>query len=238
MAQNNSANLNNLSVKPVPVASDLAIILDNASNNNPKEATLSSFPASTLTNLIYPSNISGNYYPAGLTPNNSLQPTPGGTISTGTLYLIPFIQPLSSTYTKIATQVSSGVASSNIVMGIYASNTGNNAPTGSPITNSSSGSISTASSGLASYTFASAITLAQGIYWAAISGSSSSLQFYNNQSSPQWGVISMGCYTLGTNAAIETLCYTQSFGYSATLPAIGTLSPSAFMYPLVYLVAQ
>lgn len=168
-------------------------------------------------------SISGNWYASG-TINGAMgvSPTLNKSTGTGLLFFSPFFVTKSTTYTHIGT-LTGATTSGTVVMGIY-NDSGSMAPTGSPITNSNSTSIALSASTFASYTFSSAITLSPGIYWLALSVSAT-----NNIASPVSGntyVRGMGINATPTSANILTCAagYSQTFTYSATLPAVGTLT--------------
>lgn len=168
--------------------------------------------------------ISGNWYTAGSVTGELGTTASSRSVLTGTLYYQPFFVSKAATYTKIGVLCGGSVVGT-AVMGIY-NDSGAMAPTGSPITNSTSGSMTLTINSFSSFTFSSPIALAAGIYWIAISTSgTSSIVAYGGNNEIGIGMGINGTPTT-TNVAGQMAGYSQTFIYSATLPAVGTLTPT------------
>lgn len=236
----NPLNLFNVSPKTSPISTDLLPLGDSAVPGVPlKQSTLAELGAS-MGGLIPGTfglpikTISGNYYCCNLVLGN---PGTGAgnnvTPQTGTLYFFPIIIPTSSTFTDIAVNCTAGSAGTHAVLGIYGSNSGNNQPAGSPIANSNSTSLSTASTAVADYTFSAAITLSPGVYWCAISTDASTATFAGNVSLRD--CINLYGDTSATADPGSIGGWSQSFVYSATLPAVSTLTAVSATARMTYI---
>lgn len=188
--------------------------------------------------------ISNNWYAAGTifgsvgAANNTIS------VSTGTLYYVPIFISKSSTYIKIGLLIGA-TSSGTTVMGLY-NDSGNGKPTGSPIANSNSTSVSNSANSFISFTFGSPITLAAGTYWCAFSTSAT-----NDIVATSWGSgYCAGGRGLGFSGTLiagsssdPQWGWSQTFSYSATLPSVGTLaaqSPTLGFTdtPYIFLQAQ
>lgn len=169
-------------------------------------------------------SISGNWYPSNGILGGIYQANGTTSYSTGTLYYVPFFVTTSTTYTAIAVIIGT-TAAGTTVMGIY-NDSGGSAPTGSPIANSNSTSVSNVASTVSSYTFSSAITLSTGIYWLAVSVSATNFIFSNDISQGIFGGNGLGYNAAVTNSTYfnRTGGYSQTFSYSATLPSASSLT--------------
>lgn len=202
---------------------DFLLAYDASATANRKISLLNAF------NLYGMGYVSGTYYAAtGIGHVVSNTTTTGQ--ATGTLYFYPFYCHSKATFTTISMRTVTGVAGGNLNMGIYNNDYSTNKPTGNPITNSTSGSLSIASGNtVISHTFSSAITLTPGIYWLAFSTSNSTASFTGNNSLTngyEAGPHGLG-FTTWAASITPVVGYTQSFVYSATLPTVGTLTERA-----------
>ena len=188
--------------------------------------------------VVFPA-ISGNWYVCGTIDYGLNSISSSTSITTGTLYFMPFFVTSSITYKAIGLGIISKAAGTT-VMGIYNDN-GSFAPTGSPITNSNSTSISNVTTTASTYTFISTITLNAGIYWLAFSVSATN-DVASKINGNEIGGTGMGSTSIPVNGAVVgTVQYgwTQSFSYSATLPSVGSLSAMSLnVSPYVYLQAN
>ena len=185
--------------------------------------------------------ISTNWYPSGSTFGGLPATVTDISTATGTLYFVPFYLTTSTIFTQIGTLIGA-TAAGNTVLGIY-NDSGNSKPTGSPITNSNSTSISNSANTLSSYTFSGAITLSAGVYWLAFSVSAT-----NSIYGTTGGGYEIGGRGLGYSATPSTATlpapqagWSQTFTYSATLPSVGSLTAVAAYAAgdsFVYLQAQ
>jgi len=176
---------------------------------------------------LVPAYVSGNFYPAtGL--GHALGTTGTVSLTTGTLYFFPFYCNSYSAWTSINMYVTTGQASSHVVLGIYAdtgsyggsSGTITGKPTGSPISNS--GAISTSgSNALATYSTVPQLQ-ANTRYWLAATTDNSSIVFAALAAGASvTNGLGEASFT-GTNSQIYG--YTQAFVYGTTLPAVASLS--------------
>jgi len=168
---------------------------------------------SVVPTAWYPSGSVTGFFPGSASTTISLP--------TGTIYYFPFFVPTSTTYTDIGSYITS-TSSGNINLCIYADN-GAGKPTGSPITNSTSGSIASGANSFKSYTFSSAITLAAGRHWLAIATSAT-----NSTHGPKSGGYELGGIGLGIDGTPTSLAggtvisgWKESFTYSTTMPTVG-----------------
>lgn len=140
-------------------------------------------------------------------------------LSLGYHYVYPVVFEKNITITKIAVHITTAAASSTFRLGVYQDN-GSLYP-GTLL--SDSGDISSATTGLKSYTFSpSALSLAKGIYWYGIVCSSGSVVFVNASSY----VYSIPLYApnTGLNSTLYTANY-RAVGYGAfpnPWPSTGT----------------
>lgn len=232
--QQDAINTQGLSSKASPTSSDYALILDAAANNNLSKATLSSIGSLTTAGYLGVAAVTNYYYYSGVISGSNVQ---GGSFATtlNTLYYFPFIVMNTSTYKLIGFYNVNNVAA-NANLGLYNSNASNNAPTGSPITNSTTGSISTVGTGQKTFSFASPITLNTGIYWVGLVTSSSSISTGVNAGPGGASHLYTIGYSLAGDATKFIGYYTQSFTYNAVLPSVGTLTAvSPSQPPLVYM---
>lgn len=180
---------------------------------------------------------SNNYFAATNIGHRFQTTATAAAITTGILYLLPFHCLNTQLFQSIVGWCVAGSAATNINMGIY--NNLNGAPTGDPLTGSTSGSIATTSSGAAvSFTFASPIQLTGGTsYWLGVSESSSTPTFLTMAASTGQGD---GLGEVNLNATNNiTAGYTMVFSYSTTLPTISGLTPftTSAAQPLFFLRA-
>lgn len=168
---------------------------------------------SVVPTAWYPSGSVTGFFPGSASTTISLP--------TGTIYYFPFFVPTSTTYTDIGSFITA-TSSGNINLCIYADN-GAGKPTGSPITNSTSGSIASGANAFKSYTFSSAITLAAGRHWLAIATSAT-----NSTHGPKSGGYELGGIGLGIDGTPTSLAggtvisgWKESFTYSTTMPTVG-----------------
>lgn len=168
--------------------------------------------------------ISGNYYVGGSYFNSLSQNSGSVTYATGTLYFIPFFTTASNTFKNIGV-LTSATATGNTVLGIY-NDSGRAAPTGSPITNSNSTSLANSTNTFINYTFSSTITLSAGIYWLAFSCSAACTYLGAIGLSLGSGK-GLGLASLNATSQIAQAGWSQVFVYSATLPAVGTLTATS-----------
>jgi hypothetical protein len=189
---------------------------NNATNRNP-----------ILTNYI-----STNWYPPGNLNCGGYFPSTTA-IATGTLYFIPFLVQKTTTFKAIGIWLVTGVALANINLGLYASNSTNTQPTGSPLANTTSGSIAATGSAVAlSFTFGATKQLTPGLYWLAVTSSGAvTLQSFDTVAgffnlTPTFGFTAL--------AAVPANSYgwTQTFVYNTTLPAVGVLTSNSS--PAIY----
>lgn len=128
----------------------------------------------------------------------------------------PFYCKSTAYFSGIAMWVTTGVAATNVNLGVYNHNPITKKPTGNPIPGTTSGSLSTAtSSSLASFSFTSPILLIGGqIYWCAMVGDGAP------------SLLSISICTAGIGGetgAVSSIynAYSESFTYSTTLPTVG-----------------
>ena len=171
--------------------------------------------------------ISGNWYPSGSWLGGIGTALTSVTLSTGTLYYVPIFVTTSTVYKAIGVGIALGVASTDVVLGIYADN-GHMKPTGSAITNSNSGSLATTlSNSAATFTFGSTITLNTGVYWLAFSANGAAQLIGNASGGYERGGFGMGNTSINTTDSASPsyqTAWAQTFAYSTTLPAVGTLT--------------
>src|SRR6266850_701653 len=171
--------------------------------------------------------ISTNWYPSGRYYGNYSLDDITNSVATGTLYFHPFYVTKTTTYTDIGFLISS-TAAGTIVLGLY-NDSGNSAPTGSPITNSNSTSITNVASTLSKYTFSSPIQLIPGVYWCAYSCSATNASIgptiNGATANPIFGR-GLGVPGTPTITLLQTIQagWSQAFVYSATLPSVGSLT--------------
>ena len=169
--------------------------------------------------------ISGNWYASGSTFGGTSTPRTGAnSISTGTLYFVPFFNSASTTYTDIG-RLTGSTAAGNSILGIY-NDSGNMAPTGSPISNSNSTALTNTTSTFNAYTFSSPITLGVGVFWLAFTVSNTTIYVCPQSTGYEIGGRGMGISGSITSSSITAgqAGWSQSFVYSTTLPSVGSLS--------------
>lgn len=143
-------------------------------------------------------------------------------LTTGTLFYFPLYVSSDCLCDLIHIRTSVGSAG-NINMGIYNSSQGQ--PTGSPLTGSTSGSLSTAASTTnLRFTFTNPIALKAGnLYWLAATTDTSTPTFVSCSVTFAAFHTSIGQSVVsGTNNTIYS--WTQAFVYSTTLPAAASLT--------------
>jgi hypothetical protein len=92
-----------------------------------------------------------------------------GALTADRLYAIPFILPRGGTADQIACEVTTLAASSNVRMGIYTATADNDVRPGTLVSGSDVGAISSASTGVKSNTFSSAIRISPGrLYFLSV----------------------------------------------------------------------
>lgn len=174
-------------------------------------------------------SISTNWYPSGSIYGGMANNSNFTSTLTGTLYFNPIYISKTTTFTNIATGIQSGNVGTT-VLGLY-NDSGNGKPTGSPIANSNSGSLSNATGTVVNFTFGSPITLTPGVYWCALSTSATCIYYGpTNSSQYQIGARGLGISTTPTSAnafIIPQAGWSQTFVYNATLPSVGTLAAVA-----------
>jgi|SRR6266850_3024900 len=170
--------------------------------------------------------ISGNWYPSNsIFCGLNTVGTAGTSTATGTLWFTPFFVTKSTTYTDIGMLVGT-VAAGTFVLGIY-NDSGNGAPTGSPVTNSNSTNITASTTTFGSYTFSSPIILAAGIYWLGFSSSATTnfIALQGQSTGRNIGGRGLGIPNSELGAAGNFQGgWSQTFTYSSTLPAVGSLT--------------
>lgn len=158
------------------------------------------------------------------------------TLTAGTIYFFPFLCQATYSFTGMTVFVVTGVAASHIAMGIYGPGA-----TGSPLTNSSTGSLNSASSSTAvSATFGATVKLLGGFtYWLALTSSSSSIAFSAAPSTSDFAN-GISCFSPVQANLTHVIGLTQTTGgYNPVLPACaitGQITAGAGAFPLVYLV--
>lgn len=185
---------------------------------------LPTFQAAAGGSAVGIGGITNNWYPSGSIWNGTGAATQGTSTVTGTLYFSPFFVSKTTVYKKIGILLGSTAAGTS-VLGIY-NDSGNGKPTGSPIANSNSTSLTNTANTFSSYTFGATISLSPGTYWCAFS-----TLLTSTFTSPVPGGYEIGGRGLGvqatpttTNIIAPQAGWSQTFVYSATLPAVGTLA--------------
>lgn len=174
-------------------------------------------------NGSYPSN---NYL-AAVGYSNQIGPSSGAltstALTTGTLFYYPFFCFTTTTFKAISVRVVTGVAASNINMGVY--NSLNGQPTGSPITGTMSGSTaSTASNTTLTFTFANPIVLTAGnLYYVALTGSSSTIATLAVSYNATGSFTGLGVSTIAATST-QNIGWSQAFVYNTTLPTAASLT--------------
>lgn len=166
--------------------------------------------------------ISGNWYASGSFLGGVGASSVATSISTGTIYYVPFYVTKTTVYTDIGLFVTT-TAAGNTNMCIY-NDSGNSKPTGSPITNSTSGSKANVASTATTHTFSSAITLTPGLYWLAFTVSAANTISGTSSSGYERGGMGLGLGVTLTGGALTNTWqagWNESFTYSATMPTVG-----------------
>lgn len=201
--------------------------------------------ADTKISVPFPGYLSDNWYSvSGL--NYLRSAGTSVSITNDRLYFVPFYCFRDVTMTDIGLYITSGATSGLINAGLYASSS-DGKPTGSALTNSTTGSIDVSTSGYKSATFSSAQSLTGGnVYWVGFVGDAS-------VGSPNIsGYLTVGATAgtshlgipdpTGASAVSPTAGYYQAFTYDTTLPSVGALtaftSVATSATPLFYLQAQ
>ena len=187
-------------------------------------AALPSFQAAAggASTALMP-GLPNNWYTAGAVFSGMGASATTRPITLNTLYLRPFLVTKSTTYTAIGVLIG-GVAAGSSNMCIYNDN-GSSAPTGSPVANSTSGSMTNVAYTFSSYTFSSAITLNPGLYWIAIASSAITSIYCNADLYFECGGTGLGSRTpSSSNISLPSAGYSQSFTYSTTMPTIATVT--------------
>lgn len=185
---------------------------------------LPTFQAASGGSAVNIGSISGDWYPGSSIWGGVSVSGANPSLATGTLWFVPFFVSKTTVYTQIGVLIYTTAAGTS-VMGVY-NDSGNGAPTGSPIANSNSTSISNSANTASTYTFSSPISLTPGTYWTAISVSATNTTF-----GPGSGGVDIGGRGLGiqatpttTNISAPQCGWSQTFSYSATLPSVGSLT--------------
>jgi hypothetical protein len=188
--------------------------------------------------IAFPGYITGNLYAASGFFANVLQTAADQALTTGSLFLFPYYNWSTHTYTALSMICGTLASSSNLNLGIYAN--ANGAPTGSPLF--TSGSISTATTGTKSYTTSLALT-GNTWYWLAASNSSST-PLFRSQYGPNSAYLStqiplgQASIPAASSGSNQVVSYSMTFVYSATLPTISGLTPLASaITPIIFLTA-
>ncbi len=146
--------------------------------------------------------------------------------ATGTIYYMPFYVCRTTTYTAIGIYIAA-TAAGNSNMCIYA-DSGNSAPTGSPLAGSTSGSVANATNTATTFTFSSPITLDTGLHWLAVTVSGTNTIEGNATSSGRGGIgLGIGTTITTTTLATPTAGWKETFVYSTTMPTVGSLTQVA-----------
>jgi len=138
--------------------------------------------------------------------------------ATGEIRYIPFIITKSMTFTHIGINTAA-TAAGNTNMAIYASNSDNNKPTGSPISGTTSGSVANTTNAQISFTFSSPVTLSPGVHWLAFTNSGTTNYLSYATSNPK--ITGLGGHTNGTFIDTALLGWRENFTYSTTMPTVG-----------------
>lgn len=188
---------------------------------------LPTFQAAAGGSSINVGSISGNWYPSGSIWGGTGNSVVAAGNLTGTLYFVPIFVSKTTVYTDIGLLTSVGAGTT--VFGIY-NDSGNGAPTGNPIANSNSTSVSNVGGTLSKYTFSSPISLTPATYWLAYSVSTTNTIYTCPAGGYDMGGRGLGIGTSLTAAAlaIPRSGWSQSFTYNATLPSVGSLTAVTF----------
>jgi len=206
------------------------------------QTTLSAIQNSNSSNgTVGVGAISGNWYPSG-SVFYSISLHSNASFGAASLRFFPFYVTKTTIYTDIGILPVSSTGT--VVLGLY-NDSGANAPTGSPIAGTNSGDLTPAGGNtFTSFTFSSPVTLAPGIYWPAYAISTT---FAPVGPSPTNNCPSAGV-GMGVNATPTTsnlgdclVGWKQTFTYSSTLPAVGSLvaqTANGTGYAYIFLKAQ
>lgn len=183
------------------------------------------------TQLMHPGYVSGRWYMPFV---GASQAAVGGACPANTIRLAPFFVPRTVTINTLGARITTGAASGNIQLGIYASS----ATTGLPTTLvAHTASISTTSTGLVSSAVvegSGSVTLPAGLYWMAINADATAggtvvMQALNVSSINAGHIIGSSTQSnvsTGTNATIA--CETVAATFNTwTADITGTTSTNA-----------
>ena len=140
-------------------------------------------------------------------------------MATGKIYYIPFIVTKSTTYTAIG-MISGSTVSGSSNLCLY-NDDGASRPTGSPIANSTSGSLTNTSVTASTFTFGSTITLNPGRYWLAISTSATSNVAGSTTTQARPMTLGIDPTLTLANFTASQICWSENFTYSTTMPTVG-----------------
>lgn len=211
---NNALGLFNVTVKTTPIGADLLPIGDSAVTGTPlKQATIANViaagggaSAKSIFAIGYGNSNNDFYLPTSAVPST-------GTFSVvaSTLYCMPIIIPISTTFTKIGVEITSANAGAACRLGIY-DNTGTGGYPGAKVVDA--GTVVTTSNGVVLATISQVL---QGAYWlVAIQGAGNSTQFRG-----------LGSGIAGSTASVHASHVLGFTGTSTTATAVAGLSEAS-----------
>jgi hypothetical protein len=214
-------------VQTVAIGSLNQVLLNSGSGSIPQWGydTYSTYVNAIQTNSYY---MGGNFSQLNIL-------TAANSVATGTIYYLPFLVVQTHTYQKLGVYVSTPT-SGNVNIGLYQSTSSSptGLPTGTPLVNS--GSLSTNSSNIVTFTISSGINLTPGIYWLCATTSASVPLACTQASSPLTVLYPQTNPNLGNSGFVGC---TSVFSYNAVLPSSPSATPAAgnTLFPMVWIQA-
>jgi hypothetical protein len=146
-----------------------------------------------------------------------------------TVHYLPMLIGFPITITDLGINVSATGTATSCIIAVYNSNSAQTQPTGTPITNSTTGSISITGTGVKSATLGTSITLQPGLYFVAflINGSCTFVAAGANVLIPKFGA--------STSTGYKVCYYTQSRSFGSGFPTAGSLSENTNSPEFIYI---